>query len=286
MHSAFATLISLAVLVTAAPPNATANNNTLFACGNPPPTEEELAIHAQFFEEERLQTDVQAAAIPTVNVYFHLVASSKKPADGWVDDSRIEKQMKVLSNSYESHGITFKRAGTTRTVNAAWAQGNNSDEMKAKLRNGSYNDLNIYLHHSLPGNAAGVCTFPKAVGGPGTYNFDGCQILTESLPDGRPYNGLNDGKAGVHEVGHWFGLLHTFQGGCEAPGDFVDDTPFEKSPPPNGGCPTGLNSCPDKPGNDPIHNHMDYTSGKCKTRFTPGQQKRMHSQWAKFRAGK
>ncbi|KAF8593371.1 hypothetical protein BDV93DRAFT_461358, partial [Ceratobasidium sp. AG-I] len=77
------------------------------------------------------------------------------------------------------------------------------------------------------------------------------------------------GKILVHQVGHWCGLFHTFQGGCNQPGDFVSDTPLEAGP--NYGCPANvINSCPSG-GKDPIHNFMDFTNDPCKTHFTKGE---------------
>jgi hypothetical protein len=41
----------------------------------------------------------------------------------------------------------------------------------------------------------------------------------------------------VHEVGHWLGLLHTFEGeDCTGLGDLVDDTPQQAVP--TQGCPS------------------------------------------------
>ena len=44
------------------------------------------------------------------------------------------------------------------------------------------------------------------------YATDGCNVLAGSMPKAPfPVYGYNLGKTAVHEVGHWFGLLHTFQ---------------------------------------------------------------------------
>ena len=96
------------------------------------------------------------------------------------------------------------------------------------------------------------------------------------------YAGRYDlGMTLVHETGHWVNLEHTFYGGCNAKGDFVDDTPPMKVP--TSGCPEGKDTC-SEPGLDPIHNYMDYSYDQCYTEFTLGQTLRMQDAWLFYRA--
>jgi len=81
------------------------------------------------------------------------------------------------------------------------------------------------------------------------------------------------GRTMTHEVGHYLGLYHTFQGGCTG-GDQVSDTPPVASP--NFGCATGTDSCNDGT-LDMVENYMDYSDDLCMNIYTIGQKARVTS---------
>jgi hypothetical protein len=218
----------------------------------------------------------------TINVYFHVITNTS--GQGAPTSNQINQQIAVLNAAYPSYN--FVLVSTDTTANNAWfTMGHGSAEeaaAKTALRIGSADDLNLYSAN-LGGGLLGWATFPA------DYNskpkMDGVVLLYSSLPGGSaaPYN---EGDTATHEVGHWMGLYHTFQGGCTNTNDSVSDTPAERSP--AYGCPTGRDSCTGKkwPGLDPIKNFMDYTDDSCMNTFSSGQWTRVASQWATYRAGK
>lgn len=220
-----------------------------------------------------------AATGGTINVYVHVIRNSA--GDGAVTSQQIGDQITVIDSAFGVWGWHFQLAGTTETVNDAWytmSPGSAAeDQAKAALRQGSADDLNVYV--ASPGqNLLGWATFPSSYASNPTD--DGVVILNESLPGGTaaPYN-LGDTL--THEVGHWMGLYHTFQGGCSKSNDLVSDTAAERSP--AYGCPTGRDSCPGSSGLDPITNFMDYSYDTCMFEFTVGQDKRMDAQFSAYR---
>ena len=96
--------------------------------------------------------------------------------------------------------------------------------------------------------------------------LDGVVIDWRSLPGGS-LRSFDRGFTGVHEIGHWFGLLHTFENGCAAPGDGIADTSPEAVA--TDGCVIDKDTC-EGGGPDPIHNFMDYSDDRCMSEFTAG----------------
>ncbi|MCC7435681.1 MAG: zinc metalloprotease [Methanoregulaceae archaeon] len=220
----------------------------------------------------------------TINVYVHVIRKGTGTSNGDIPDSMITSQIQVLNNAYGPAGYSFNLVAVTRTTNSTWyTAGPNTTaetQMKAALRQGSADDLNIYVS-SPGGGLLGWATFPWSYAS--APSKDGIVVLNQSLPGGTaaPYN---LGDTGTHEVGHWMGLYHTFQGGCNGNGDSVSDTPYEKSA--AYGCPTGRDTCRNKAGVDPITNFMDYTDDACMNTFSGGQNSRMLSAWTTYRSGR
>jgi hypothetical protein len=218
-----------------------------------------------------------------INVYFHVINRGSGVSNGDITTQMINDQMNVLNAAYAGWGWSFNLVQVTRTTNSTWyngCYGTSESAMKTALRQGTADDLNIYSCNPSNG-ILGYATFPSSYAS--KPKLDGVVILYSSVPGGSaaPYN---LGDTATHEVGHWMGLYHTFQGGCNGNGDYVSDTAAEKSA--AFGCPNGRDSCRNKAGLDPITNFMDYTDDACMFQFTSGQDTRMDSMFTTYRYNK
>jgi hypothetical protein len=227
----------------------------------------------------RVRAQARAAGSVNIKVYWHVINNGTSTSQGNITDAAIASQISVLNAAYANTPFRFTLTETDRTTNSSWytcSGGACEKKMKAALRKGTAADLNVYSNN-MGGGLLGWATFPSSYAS--QPSLDGVVILYSSLPGGSaaPYN---EGDTGTHEVGHWLGLYHTFQGGCANPGDSVSDTPAESSA--AFGCPTGRDTCTTA-GVDPITNFMDYTDDSCMNTFSAGQSDRMDSMVITYR---
>jgi len=266
------------------------SNPPVVRCGVKDPSSSTQATIEQDISATQASGGLGAPKLGTITIptYVHVITTSSGVGDV---SSRVPRQIAILNNAYNSAGVRFDLVDTEVVANdALYNVGFNSKEEKAiktALRRGGANALNIYTAN-LSGGLLGWATFPKSY--KSQPADDGVIVLDESLPGGieefpnsTEPDGLlsyNLGDTATHEVGHWLGLYHTFQNGCSASGDQVDDPPAEAAP--SFFC-IEHDSCATRPGNDPIHNFMDYGDDVCLFEFTGGQQTRMRDQFATYR---
>jgi PKD repeat protein len=158
-------------------------------------------------------------------------------------------------------------------ITAGQGSGANEMDVKNLSRWPNQDYYNIWVVTEIENNNGGSGIQGYAYF-PTTSPVDGTVILYNAFgTTGNLKSYTNMNRTLTHELGHGFGLFHTFQGGscsetnCDLQGDRVCDTP-----------PTILNSSCSNPacgGTQQIENYMDYTSQSCKDMFTEGQKERM-----------
>jgi hypothetical protein len=213
-----------------------------------------------------------------VPLAFHIVTNG---ATGNLTDVQIANQVGVLNTAFLGSGISFVVVGVERVSNATWfANCNGSAEfaMKQTLAYDPTGLVNVYTCKPASG-VLGQATFPFMY--PEDDYRHGVILHYATFPGGSA-KGHNQGDTAVHEMGHYFGLLHTFQGGCAGQGDFVSDTPAEATANKASGCPATRNTCASA-GLDPIANYMEYSTDACLVNFTLGQLGLMHAMLTQFR---
>ncbi|KAG8804835.1 hypothetical protein FRC16_000089 [Serendipita sp. 398] len=257
--------------------------NDSFTCGNTLTQSQIVTIESHFSSAlstfNAQSADILAAAAvkrSAIPVVWHVIYTSKTLAGGYISNSAVKKSISALNAHYKGSGFGFKLKQIKRKKNTNWfkkTKGNPTDSymiaMKNALHTGGASTLNVYTV-DFADNTLGLAAFPWDY-----YGFpkrDGVVLQYNAYPGGS-YKNYNQGKVLTHEVAHWLGVYHVFQGGsCSGMGDYVVDTPQQSTV--SWGCPASKDSCPSIGGGDNIHNFMDYTYDKCKTKFTKGQMTR------------
>lgn len=218
----------------------------------------------------------------TINVQFTHITDGNQ---GVIGEEQRKKQIEVLNNAYSKSGIKFIYApSSVRTIERpAWFnmgfRSAAERAAKTELQVAPEYNLNLYTAN-LQRGLLGWATFPWDLAGDRIR--DGVVILWSSFPggDAAPYN---LGQTCTHEIGHWLGLFHTFQGGCNGNGDEVDDTPSHREA--TSGCPEAGAAGACSQGQEvPVHNYMNYSDDICLNEFSKGQIERIKDHIQTYRS--
>jgi hypothetical protein len=208
------------------------------------------------------------------------------------DPASADMQIEFRLAQYDPNGV--KHDGINRIKSTLANNAGNSAKSLSYWNSTKY--LNIWVvktinSSSVPsgGTILGYAQFPWQQSSQPTT--DGVLIRADQIGITGIGQISQGGRTLTHEIGHWLGLYHTFQDGCDGAtasdcafgGDQICDTPPVASS--STGCNVGQNSCnndsPDLP--DMVRNYMDYSDGSCLNTYTAGQKTRMYNALASYR---
>jgi gliding motility-associated-like protein len=263
----------------------------------------EQRINAQILQATQVDAPLTSYTLPVV---FHIVG----PNPDSIPDAQIVAAVQDLNDAFAHTGVYASGPGANTNIHFCLAQvdplgGNTTgitrttsylgdeeadmedDKVKGLVDWDPTRYINIWVVRTLKKedialfqcgnwtrmNEGGYATMPESAGG----QLDGIVVT-------------GFGILLAHEMGHYLGLYHTFQGmdcknnNCATDGDMVCDTPPQRDIFSSPSCSRPVNSCStdtlsgfttDVP--DLISNFMSYGNAACINEFTAGQAARMQA---------
>jgi hypothetical protein len=254
------------------------------SCGDSELSDEALDAIAHAQDHEDAKTD-EAPVQYKVPVYLHVVRRAPQGEGDMPVAHARAITIDVLNKAFAAQAIpfTFELAKIDYLTTGAETYNlvQNSGEEKAlfdAMNVGGRRNLNIYIVGQRADTT--VTGWAEFLFNPKLLRTD--HVVLRYYPQ---TGGFSDPTTVVHEVGHWLGLLHTFQFGCgtTAHGDLIRDTPTQMSG--HHSCAVTTDTCPDDAGTDPVDNIMGYGNG-CRGVFSPAQITRMKFLYRTARGGK
>jgi len=226
--------------------------------------------------------------INTIPINFFIVDSTNL---GWeVQKSDLDQQISILNVVFAAINIEFELGQVSNYTNDEWHLGFASNEPADQQYDQYFEDMinNLPLNPNQLNVIINGCDLLGQANFPfeNTYRtkYDHIILNRNSLDGKLNYNTLMEGDTLIHEMGHYFGLYHTFHStagndcaispydGCSE-GDFVDDTPPQRF------ChyvDCGvIDTCSHDNRPDDVENYMGYNPDQCMNKFTYGQYIRM-----------
>ncbi len=214
-------------------------------------------------------------------VTYHVIRRSD--GSGGIPESRIGGAQSHANFAFRELGFVFCRPVATRFIDdTAWYTRLDTSEMDDVVaRSFVPGTINVYIAPNPTQAGAALCG-----AAPLASWADDWVLMRDSC-----FGTVSNPSTFPHELGHFFNLLHTHDGGdecvdgsnCDWSGDLICDTP----PDPrlgghniNPGCEYVGTEVPPCGGDfydpDPS-NYMSYAPARCRSLFTPGQNERMLS---------
>lgn len=211
--------------------------------------------------------------------FIHIVDG----VNGQVSDQQRKEQVQVLNDAFGGFGFRFEIKDVVVKDNPNWFRVDfgtlEEVQMKRTLQEDPTVQLNFYTANP-PGGTLGWATFPWEIAI--NPDLDGVVLLNGTLPGGNAAP-FNLGHTATHEIGHWLGLFHTFQGGCNGIGDVIGDTIAHSGPNFGTPDPDDRNGACSPSEKAPVRNFMNYVDDSLMTEFTLQQQQRMRELVGIFR---
>ncbi len=285
------------------------NSSELFKAAGLRCSTPDLAVRSRLYEDigGGMPTDCSATSTNPSAIYdsdvtyripvvIHILMTDDCNT-GVISDAMVDSQIEIFnedfqalagSNGANGNNVAFEfylatedpngdpHPGVTRTCNSTWY--NDGGGYFNSLAWDPNRYINVYTNNG--GGALGYVPFLPADGGGGQVgtNGDRIVILWNTFGRNAPNMPFHLGRTVTHEAGHYFGLEHTFSGGCAtgtppgcySSGDLICDTNSESNP--YFGCGADRSTCSSV---DPKDNYMDYSDDICMEMFTVEQARRM-----------
>jgi len=281
-------------------------------CSTPPPPAVKAAQSERLIAAAHRLAAGERVVVP---IAYHLIYGSYVAWPGEEPDDLAhtpgreltERQTETLNRAFRGTAFSFVTVKATSSDFARWStearqpgEGPENAELAAMIRELTGDETGV-LHVFLLRKGWNLAAAPDAkslfVDEPGV---DGILMDSDYLPyvdalrpihDRRLRRYYFEGDTLVHLLGHYFGLLHTFEEPgddclerCGRTSDLVHDTPSHRWLWDNDGKCVQLDTCPRLPGLDPMTNYMNLEPDLCASEFTPGQVERMERMVRAFRS--